>query len=249
MAPGTLCMRTTVTSGSCLDATVLTGKVTGAAAPCMVSWMEPADASCCLCCAEVSLKDRCTSALCWPLRTGAQPATWSCRAGCSYIAAMAWLTTLRLLCVAAVLPVAGIACHGLNCLRARFLGRCSGSNQVHSVPPSSDGGWTPFPCHPKKRKKWSGTGQIAASHCWAKCIWPSKSLLPPCGTMPASSGPHKRCLNNSADSYAVLRQRVSRPATAMMLWPLHWAFLRAVPDSIFKKHRLITTSFTTIMHI
>ncbi len=28
MAPGTFCMRTTVTSGSCLDATVLTGKVT-----------------------------------------------------------------------------------------------------------------------------------------------------------------------------------------------------------------------------
>ena len=34
MAPGTLCMRTTVTSDSCFDATVLTGKVTGAAAPC-----------------------------------------------------------------------------------------------------------------------------------------------------------------------------------------------------------------------
>ncbi len=107
MPPGTLCMRTTMTSGSCLVETVLTGKVTGAAAPCMVSWMVPADASCCLCCAEVSLKDRCTSALWWPLRTGAQPATWSCTAECSYIAAMAWLTTLRLLCLVAA-EVAGV---------------------------------------------------------------------------------------------------------------------------------------------
>jgi len=48
---------------------VLTGKMTGAAAPCMVSWMVPAAGNCCLCCAEVSLKDRCTSALCCPLRT------------------------------------------------------------------------------------------------------------------------------------------------------------------------------------
>ncbi len=43
MPPGTLCMRTTVTSGRCLDVTVLTGKVTGAAAPCIASWMVPAD--------------------------------------------------------------------------------------------------------------------------------------------------------------------------------------------------------------
>ena len=33
MRPGTLCMRTTVKSGSYVDATVLTGKGTGAAAP------------------------------------------------------------------------------------------------------------------------------------------------------------------------------------------------------------------------
>jgi len=106
MPPSTLCLRTTLASGSCLDTTVLTGRLTGADAPCMVSWMVHADANCCLCCAEASLKDRCTSALCWPLRTGAQPATWACRAGCSYIAAMAWLTTLRLLCLAAA-EVAG----------------------------------------------------------------------------------------------------------------------------------------------
>ncbi len=58
MSSGTLCMRTMVTSGRCLDATVLTGKVTGVAAPCMESWMVPADANCCLCCAKASLKDR-----------------------------------------------------------------------------------------------------------------------------------------------------------------------------------------------
>ena len=44
-----------VTSGSCLDATVLTGRLTGAAAACMVSWMVPADATCWLGCALCKL--------------------------------------------------------------------------------------------------------------------------------------------------------------------------------------------------
>ena len=37
-------------------------------------------------------------------------------------------------------------------LGTRFLGRCSGSNQVRSVPLSSGGGWT-IPLYPKTQKK------------------------------------------------------------------------------------------------
>ncbi len=36
--------------------------------------------------------------------------------------------------------------------RQTFLGRCSGSDQVHPVPSLSDGGWT-IPLKPKKKKK------------------------------------------------------------------------------------------------
>ena len=36
-------------------------------------------------------------------------------------------------------------------LGTRFLGRCSGSNQVRSVPSSADGGWT-IPLQPKKKR-------------------------------------------------------------------------------------------------
>ena len=46
------------------------------------------------------------------------------------------------------LPHARNACHGLDCLGTRVLGRCSGSSQVRSVPSSLEGGR--FSCNPKK---------------------------------------------------------------------------------------------------
>jgi hypothetical protein len=97
--PGTLSMYTTVTSGSWLDATVLTSNLTGAAAT-MHGQLDGANG-----CQSLSVLCRGVLErqvhLCIVLGTAHQPATWSCRAGCSYIAAMAWLTTLRLLCLAA----------------------------------------------------------------------------------------------------------------------------------------------------